>query len=204
MARNQSRDPLVTSVHWHVDCRLTAELPDDRVVSSRFLVNLPFGAVTLALLIFFGWELTTDLSLRNNIADWSRRLSDSRVELLNIKSQQREYTTLAFKIETSYNLMKGRLFVSHFMRQLAHLRPGSMVIDNVEATDTSVLVRGSLVGGAEEATRDIGVYLEQLRKDREIGPRFESILVTNLERSRSGDQQSFELTFRFKVPEAPQ
>lgn len=42
------------SPNWHVDCRLPDELPDDRVVSSRFLLNLPFGAITLVLMVFFG------------------------------------------------------------------------------------------------------------------------------------------------------
>lgn len=204
MARNQSRDPLVLSAHWHVDCRLPNELPDDRVVSSRFLVNLPFGAIALTLLVFFSWELITDLSLRSNISDWGRRLSDSRVGVAAIKAQQREYTTLAFKIETAYNLMKNRLFVSHFMTQLSHSRPGPMVIDSVESLENSILVRGNLAGSAEDATQAIGVYLDQLRKDPEIGSRFDTIQLANFERARGGDLQNFELSFRFKVPEVTQ
>ena len=203
MARNQSRDPLVLSPHWHVDCRLPTELPDDRVVSSRFLVNLPFGLITLGLVVFFGWLLSTDLSLRSNIADWARRLSDSRIEIANIKQQQREYTTLAFKIETAHNLMKNRLFVSHFMTQLSRSRLGSMVIDNVESFDSNLIVRGSLDGTAEQATRAIGSYVEQLRKDPAIGEKFDSISVTNFDRAQGGNQQNFELTFKFK-PEVAQ
>ena len=61
---SKSRDPLALTPHWHVDCALEAELPDDRVVSSRFLVNLPFGAVTLILIVVFSLRLSTDLSLR--------------------------------------------------------------------------------------------------------------------------------------------
>ena len=82
---SKSRDPLALSENWHVDCALAAELPDDRVVSSRFLINLPFGAITLALLVFFSLKLSTDLSLRNLIADWNRRLYDSRLQVAAIK-----------------------------------------------------------------------------------------------------------------------
>ena len=203
MARNQSRDPLVLSAHWHVDCRLPAELPDDRVVSSRFLVNLPFGMATLGLLIFFGWLLSTNLSLRGNIADWSRRLSDSRVEVASIKQQQREYATLAFKIETAHTLMKSRLYVSHFMTQLSRSRPGTMVIESVDSLNANLIVQGRLRGSAEQATRAIGDYVEKLRKDPEIGARFESIFVTNFERAQSGDEQDFELTFRFNPEGSP-
>jgi len=110
---------------------------------------------------------------------------------------------MAFKIETAHSLMKNRLFVSHFMSQLSRTRPGPMIIDSVESLDTTIIVRGSLSGTAEQATRAIGSYGELLGKDPEIGPRFDTILVTSFERARTGDQQNFELTFRFK-PEAPQ
>ena len=203
MARNQSRDPLVLSPHWHVDCRLPAELPDDRVVSSRFLVNLPFGLIALGLLVFFGWLLSNDLSLRSNIADWSRRIQDSRIEVANIKQQQREYTTLAFKIETAHSLMKSRLFVTHFMTQLSRSRLGPMVIDTVESFDANLIVRGTLGGTAEQATRSIGAYVEQLKQDPEIGQHFESITVSNFERAPGSALQNFELTFKFK-PEVSQ
>ena len=117
MARNQSQDPLVLSPNWHVDCRLTAELPDDRVVSSRFLVNLPFGLVTLGLLMFFGWKFSTYLSLRSNIDDWGRRLADSRIEVANIKQLQRDYAGAAAKIELAHNLINAPLFVTHFTNE---------------------------------------------------------------------------------------
>jgi hypothetical protein len=203
MAKNQSRDPLLLSPHWHVDCRLPLELPDDRVISSRFLLNLPFGIVTLALLMVFSWELSTDLSLQANVDDLARRLSDSRVVIANIKQQQREYTTLAYKIETAHTLMNNRLFVSHFMAQLSRVRPATMVIDDVEALNSVIVVRGSMGGTAEQAGVEIGNYAEQLRNDPEIGPRFDTILVSNFERPPGGQRQNFELTFKFKTGVAP-
>ena len=203
MAKNQSRDPLVLNPHWHIDCRLPGELPDDRVVSSRFLVNLPFGLVTIGLFIVCGWELSTDLSLRANVDDLARRLRESRVEMANIKQQQRDYTTMAFKIETAHTLMNNRLFVSHFMSQLSRERPPSMVIEDVEALNAVLIVRGNIGGAAERAGAEIGNYREQLRKDPLIGPKFETILVSNFERPPGGNRQNFELTFKFKTEATP-
>jgi hypothetical protein len=196
MARNQSQDPLTLSPNWHVDCRLTAELPDDRVVSSRFLVNLPFGLVTLGLLVFFGWKLSTDLSLRSNIADWGRRVSDSRIEIANIKQLQRDYAAAAAKIELAHNLINGPLFITHFMTQLSHTRPDQMVIDSIESIDAGIVVRGRLTETPERATVLIGTYMDQLRKDPLIGPHFRDILVTSFDRSAGANQQNFELTFK--------
>jgi hypothetical protein len=192
---SKSRDPLALSDHWHVDCRLETELPDDRVVSSRFLVNLPFGAVALGLLVLFGLNLSTDLSLRGFISDWGRRLADSRVQVAGIKQMQREYAVVSAKIEQAHSLVKNRLFVYNFMNQLGRTRPEQMIISNVESTAAGVVVRGTLGESSERATLLIGQYVAQLAKDPELGPRFE-ITVTSFERDRGTDQQNFEITFR--------
>ena len=192
----KSRDPLALSDHWHVDCRLEAELPDDRVVSSRFLVNLPFGAVTLGLLVLFGLNLSTDLSLRNFIADWSRRLSESRVQVAGIKQMQRDYAVVSAKIEQAHILVKNRLFVYNFLNELGRTRPDQMVVNSIESTGQSIVVRGTLGESSEKATLLIGQYVAQLSKNPELSSRFE-ITVTSFERERGTDQQNFEVTFRF-------
>jgi len=193
---SKKRDPLALSDHWHVDCRLVAELPDDRVVSSRFLVNLPFGAVALGLLVLFSLNLSTDLSLRNFIADWTRRLSDSRVQVAAIKQMQREYAVVSTKIAQAHGLVKNRLFIYNFMNELGRTRPEQMVINSIESTTSGILMRGTLGESSERATLLIGQYVAQLSKDPEFGPRFE-ITVTSFERDRGTDQQSFEIAFRF-------
>jgi hypothetical protein len=196
---SKNRDPLALSAHWHVDCALVNELPDDRVVSSRFLVNLPFGAVTLVLLVIFGLKLSNDLSLRTFISDWGRRLADSRVQLAGIKQMQRDYTGASNKIEQAYRLAHNRISIYDFMTELAHTRPEQMAISNIESTATSIVVRGTLGESSERATLLIGRYVEQLTKDPQFGPRFE-ITVTSFERDRTTDQQNFELTFRLLAP----
>ena len=198
---SKSRDPLALSDHWHVDCRLDAELPDDRVVSSRFLINLPFGAITLGLMVLFGLNLSTDLSLRNFIADWDRRLYDSRMQVAAIKQMQRDYTVVSSKIEMAHNLVRNRLFISNFLTELGRTRPDQMAINSIDSTLQGVVVRGTLGESSERATLLIGQYVAQLSKDPELGPRFE-ITVTSFERERGTDVQNFEITFRL-LPNAP-
>ena len=198
---SKSRDPLALTAHWHVDCALEAELPDDRVVSSRFLFNLPFGAVTLVLLIFFGLKLSTDLSLRSFIADWGRRLSDSRVQVATIKQMQRDFAVVSSKIEQVHRLARSRMLVYNFTTELGRTRPEQMTISSIESTATGVVVRGTLGESSERATLLIGQYVAQLSKNPEYSPKFE-ITVTSFERDRASDQQNFELSFRF-LPKAP-
>lgn len=120
------------------------------------------------------------------------------MEIANIKQQQRDYTGLAFKIESAHALMKNRIFVSHFMTQLGRSRPASMMIDSVEALDATAIVRGSITGSADDSTALVGAYLRALRADMEIGKHFDSILMTSFERARTGEVQNFEITFKFK------
>jgi len=199
---SKSRDPLALTPHWHVDCRLESELPDDRVVSSRFLVNLPFGAVTLALCIFFGLELSKDLSLRSFIADWGRRLADSRVQVASIKLMQRDYAGVSSKIEMAHQLVRNRLFLYGFLSELGRTRPDQMTVNTIESTPTGVVVRGTLGESSDRATQLIGQYVAQLANDPEFKPLFE-ITVTSFERDRNTDQQNFELTFRMLPAPAP-
>ena len=194
---SKSRDPLALSPHWHVDCSLDAELPDDRVVSSRFLVNLPFGAVTLVLLVLFGWNLFKDLSLHFDIANTGRRIADSRIEVANIRQMQLDYITAAYKIELAHKLVRSRLFVFRFTTELSHTRPEQMVINSIESTDAGVVVRGTLGESSERATLLISKYVQQLTTNPEIGPRFKEINVTSFERDRATDLQNFEITFQF-------
>lgn len=197
---SKRRDPLALTPHWHVDCALEAELPDDRVVSSRFLFNLPFGAVTLVLLVFFGLKLSNDLSLRSFIADWSRRLSDSRVQVATIKQMQRDFAVTSSKIEQIHRLAQSRMLVYNFTTELGRTRPEQMTISSIESTATGVVVRGTLGESSERATQLIVQYVAQLSKNPEYGPKFE-ITVTSFERDRASDQQNFELSFRF-LPKA--
>ncbi len=198
---SKKRDPLALSDHWHVDCALVTELPDDRVVSSRFLFNLPFGAITLVLLVVFSLKLSTDLSLRNLISDWNRRLADSRVQVASIKQMQRDYAVVSSKIEMAHRLVSGRLFIYNFVNALGHTRPESMTISSIESAPYGVVVRGTLGESSEQATLLIGQYVAQLNKDPQFSSRFE-ITVSSFQRDRGSDQQNFELAFRF-LPTPP-
>src|SRR6185503_5481345 len=108
----RSRDPLVLSPHWHVDCRLEAELPEDNIVGTRFLINFVFCAVAVVALVFAGWLGYRNLSLRLQISDWEKRISDNKAEVAEINRMQREYAVEAAKIDQAYKLVRPQLYLS--------------------------------------------------------------------------------------------
>ncbi len=192
----RSRDPLVLSPHWHVDCRIEAELPEDNVVGTRFLVNVLFTAASVGALLFTGWLGYVNLSLRQQIHDWEQRISDNRAEVRDVQRMQREFAVEAAKIDQAHALVRPRFFVSGFIANIGRTRPEQLSIDIIEWNDAGIVVRGSVQERSERATRLLGGYVDQLRRDQEIGPIFREISLTDLDRGTSGDTIRFEIVFR--------
>jgi hypothetical protein len=198
-----SRSPFLPRPQWHVDCRIVAELPEESIVGRRFLVKLLFGSVTLILFLVTGWLLYSCLSQRNHIGDWERRLTDNQAEVRDIQRLQREYGLEAAKIEAAYTLINSPLVVSEFIAQLGRTRLEQMTIDIIETSGGSLVMRGSLSEtSSERASRSLGKYIEDLRKNPQIGPRFLQIVLTSLERRDNNDPLSFEISFVLR-PGAP-
>ncbi len=191
-------DRLELGPHWHVDCRIEAELPEDNVVSRRFLINVFFTAAAAGLLLFTGWLGYISVNLRHKIRDWESRINENRAEVYEIQRMQREYALETMKIDQAYALVRPRFYVSEFMADIGRTRPDPMTIDIIEWNGGGVAVRGSIMASSERATRLLGGYVDQLRNEERIGPLFEDIRLTNLDRGGSGGALRFEINFVLK------
>lgn len=194
----RSRDPLALSPHWHVDCRIEAELPEDNIVGTRFLINMVFTALALASVLFTGWLGAKNVSLRYQIRDWEQRINDNRAAVNEIQQMGQEYAVEAAKIDQAYTLVRPQFFVTGFISNLGRTRPEQVVIDIIEWNEAGIVVRGSLKENSERAMRTLGGYVAQLNSDRRIGPIFREITLTDLDRGTSGETIKFEIVFRLK------
>lgn len=195
----RSLDPLALSPAWHVDCRLTDELPEDRLVGTRFLVQVFSTALALTALLFAGWQAYVNASLRLQIRDWERRIDDNRAEVREINRLQREYAAEAAKIDQAWTLVRPQLFVSGFLENLGRTRPEPMTLDSIEWNDAGISVRGNLRESSERASRLLGGYVEQLRHDEAIAPLFREIVLTDIDRGAGTGVLRFEIVFRLKA-----
>ena len=198
MRRN--RDPLTLSPHWHVDCRIEAELPDDNVIGTRFLINVLFGALTAAALTYSIWLYCQHRSLDRQIADLEKHINDNRAEVRDIKRMQGEYAAEAVKIDQAYALIRPQFSVSLFLASIGRTRPEPMTVDAIEWSESVITMRGSLRESAEIASQILGNYVKQLGRDEKIGPLFREIVLTNVDRGTAGDLLKFEIAFRLKAP----
>lgn len=200
---NGPRDRLFLAPHWHVDCRLVAELPEDSVVGVRFITYAVSCAIALAAVLFTGWYAYSDFSLRQQIEDANRRLEGDYWDVAEITRLQRFYEIEAKKIESAYSEIKNPIFVSGFISAIGRSLPDRMLVDSIDFGDGRAVVRGRLREDPGLASQLVGRYVDKLRSNPAIGPHFTSINITGLDRSPDDEQMmSYEITFRVK-PRTP-
>jgi hypothetical protein len=196
------RDRLFLTPHWHVDCRLVAELPEDSVVGIRFITYAVSCAIALGAVLATGWFIYADLSLKRQIADAEQRLEDDRWEVIEIRRLQRFYEAETKKIESAYSEIRNPIFISGLISELGHTLPDKMIVDSIEYSDGRVLIRGRLRETSEHASILLGGYLDKLRADPEVGPHYSTINVTGLDRSLEDDQtMNYTITMHLKPRE---
>ena len=199
----RSRDRLFIAPNWHIDCRLVAELPEDSVVGVRFITYAVSCAIALAALLFTGWYGYADFTLRQQIDDGNHALEDNYWDVAEIRRLQRFYEIEAKKIESSYAEIKNPIYVSGFISDLGRTMPERMIIDSIEYGDGKIVIRGRFHESAERASQIIGAYVDQLRKDPDIGSYFTSINIVGLDRSSEDEQMmNYELLLHLK-PRTP-
>jgi hypothetical protein len=112
---------------------------------------------------------------------------------------QKEYAIEAAKIDQVHALVRPQLFVSGLVANIGRTRPERMAIDIIEWNDTGVVLRGNLRERSDRATEILGGYVEQLRRDEQIGPLFREIVLTDLDRGSSGETLRFEIRLALKT-----
>lgn len=196
---NKSRSAARIGSHWHIDCRLEEELPEDNVISLQFVANLLFGTATLCLLLLFSWFAYRTFNQHRQIRDWEKRIAENMPQARQIQLLQREYVAEASKIDQAYGAIRPPLFVSEFIRVLSTTLPNQIGIESLEWTDTDVMMRGVLRGSSQQSARILGDYVDLLRKHEKIGPRFREVRATGFERTRGReDVQNFGVIFRLQ------
>ena len=184
---------------WHIDCRIISELPEDKIVGQRFLINALCAALAFASLLFAGWLGYLYLNTLRQTSDWEQRINDNRAEVAEIQRMKGEYAVESGKIDEAYKLIKPRFFVSGFVTGIGRLRPLQVTIDAIEWTDVTIIMRGSVHEKSERASLTLGNFVKTLAKDETMSPLFREIRLTGFDRGTSDDMINFEIAFYLKV-----
>ncbi len=183
-----------TSGDWRLDFRLTDDLPEDSVVGRRFLANLVAGTIAGAALLACAWSGYTLYTTLNGIADWESRIADADGDVRHIDRLQRAYDVEAARIDEIHRLVSYPIPMTTFLVELAKTLPPGMVVDMIDTKQGALVVRGQLDDDSERASRLVGNWVGELAKHEVLGPVFQTVKLTGLERFDDEEGLLFEIT----------
>lgn len=184
--------------NWHLDFRDAATLPEDRVVRVRFLINICSAVVALSLAVLFGWQLYLRTSVISQIQYWNDKIMLHRHEYQDLQTETGDYMAEAGKIKDAYDIIHTRFVPSAFFLDVGRTLPDSMTVDMIGFAGDVVTIRGSLAAAPEQASRILGGYVAQLRKDPNIGPLFSDISAPNLDRVQLRNLFNFVIVLKLR------
>jgi hypothetical protein len=186
---------------WHLDCRMSAQLPSDDLVRGRFLVNLIFASLASGVFIFAFWQIYVSGSLRNEIGYWQEQIAGHRRQFAELNLATRQLEKKVVRLDAAYALMGMPYRVSDLVLNFGRTRLPRMTITSINGFPGGVVLRGRLQEPSGPAAQTLRRYVETLRKDPAIGPIFTTIALVSLDREETNEVMTFEIAC--KLPEAP-
>jgi len=185
---------------WHLDCRLSGNLPSSDLVRSRFLSNLVAATLAVGAMVFTFWQLYVSRELATDTAYWEQRIAENQRETDTLNQNTKKLKEASDQLDRAHTLMASPYQLADLVIALGRSRPVSLRIDAIQSTETGLLVRGSLRESSQAANRTLRQYAEDLRKDPVVSPAFASITLTSFVRLEGQEVFNFELTFKLKPP----
>jgi hypothetical protein len=187
---------------WHVDCRLSAQLPTDGLVGRSFLVNSIAATVAACFFILALWLLFVTRSINADIGFWRQRIEDNRGTMAQIDRLNREISARTQKIDAAFALVGSKLRTSDFVTIIGKTRLPTMRVDNITASPASIVLRGGLDEPAEQASRSLRAYVDSLKTNPDLQGKFTNISLGSIQRPEGSDALTFEIVFTLE--KAPQ
>jgi hypothetical protein len=183
---------------WHVDCGIHAQLNDRKFAGRRFLTGAIAAAITVFVAAVTSWQLYATHSLRADTLYWEQQMTGSRKLFDELSATTATLKTQSGVLDRAYEMMGTPYQLSEFILNLGRTIPARLRIDRIETNDSRVAISGAVLEPAEEASRTLGRYMDELRRNPTIGPLFSSIAITSLHRKSDADAVIFEITLRLQ------
>ncbi len=195
---DRSTAPLVPP--WHPNFRNFEHLPDVKVVRTSFFINAVSIVIALGLIGYLSLqeykvhEFTGQIDDLQHQIDANKKASDQAVQLFQkFKAEEAKAAEVKAFIKTN-------LVPSDFILDLAQTLPANFVLNYIDMHENGVTLHGIIQGTPDEASGEASAYLDRLRSDPNIGPKFENIALTGLNRGGGGQgTQDKELSFEISL-----
>lgn len=183
---------------WHLDRRISGELPSNDLVGSRFMANAITATLAACALIIGCWQLYLNKSLADEISYWTRRIQENQRQADELKALTRTLGEQTAKLDQAYGLVASPYVLSDLVMAFGRTRLEKMNIESLSGFAGGVVLRGTLHVPSEKATQQLRAYVEFLRHDRQFAALFGTIALTSLERIDGDLSMHFEVACKLK------
>ena len=184
---------------WRLDFRLVDQLPEDSVIGRNFIGNAIAGLFAATALLALTWNAYDLWTARKGITDWESRIDTASGDLAEVERLRREYSLTSERVDEIHELMNNPIALTVLVAELGRTLPQIVSLDMIESFQGEIVVRGTLEASSEQASRLIGNYVKGLIDNPIIGPHFDEIKLSGLERFDDEEGLSFEFTMTPKT-----
>jgi hypothetical protein len=195
------KDPKDNDVYqgpWHIDCRLSGNLPSNDLVRSRFMANTIAGTMAVAALMTVCWQLYDSNGVRTEISYWNQRIRENQGQANELKALTKALGDQTARLDQAYTLVANPYLLSDLVMAFGRTRIERMTIGSINGFAGGVVLRGTLRSPSDQATQQLRAYVESLRRDKELAAIFGTVTLTSLERSEGDNALSFEVACKLK------
>jgi hypothetical protein len=183
---------------WHIDCRLSGNLPSNDLVRSRFMANTIAGTMAAAALMIVCWQLYQGNALRTEISYWTQRIQENQSQADELKTLTRTLGEQTARLDQAYTLVANPYVLSDLVMAFGRTRIDRMTIESINGFTGGVVLRGTLRSPSEQATQQLRAYVEALKRDKELAAIFGTVALTSLDRTEDDNALTFEVACKLR------
>jgi hypothetical protein len=185
---------------WHPNFRNFERLPDVKVVRTSFFVNTIAIVITLGLLSYLVMQEYRAHEIRGQIDDLQHQINANQKASEEAVQLYQKFQSEEKKAAEVEAFVKADFVFSDFILELGQTLPKNITLNYIDIRESGVTLRGIVSGTSDEAFGAASAYIDQLRANPRIGPRFESIEFpqNGLNRGNTAGAVSFELFMKAK------
>lgn len=184
---------------WRLDFTLVDELPEDSVIGRNFIGHAIAGLFAAAALLALAWTSYDLWAASQGIKDWDARIGGASGDLKEVERLQRDYVLATDQLDEIHEMMNNPIALTVLLAEIGRTLPKIVSLDMIESYDGEIVFRGTLEASSEQASRLIGNYVKSLEDNPVIGPYFDDIKLSGLERFDDEEGLSFEFTMAPKT-----
>lgn len=191
---------------WHPNFRNFERLPDTKVVRTTFFVNTAAIALTLSLLLWFGYNEYHIKSLADQIADAQKQVDDNSRQNKEALRLSKIFAEEQKKLAEVADFQHALLSPSEFIALLGENQPKEISIETIEGRLVGTpgnppvfQLRGLVAGTPDQASGTASRYVDMLKAQPKLGAIFDPITLNNLNRDARANFLAFDITLKMKV-----